>query len=99
MNYLISSGNTVTLAVGQTYTVKDNEVYINEQLYRKSDLEIVMSDNYETAESTDVKVGIRLRDGIKNLPASMVNYANWTIDTVVQTALGTLVENINTIIS
>ncbi len=98
MNTLSSTGQAVTLATANTYTIKSDEVMINEQLYKKGDLEIMMNNNGGSEDQEDVRVGIQKRDGNRNLPADMVHYGKWTIDTVVQTALGTLVENINTAI-
>ena len=36
-NKLTSSGQTITLAVGETYEVKADEVFINGYLYKKKD--------------------------------------------------------------
>lgn len=95
MNILFSSGTTVQLAVGETYEVKDDEVYINYHPYKKRDLEIKMSNNHATADPEFVKVGIRLRDGQRTLPADKKKFTEWVIDDAFQTSLSELVENIN----
>lgn len=98
MNTILSSGTVVTIAVGETYTIKVNEVMINGQIYRKSDIELTMSGNGVGVADTDVKIGIQKRDGVKNLPANLVIFSGWTIDTVVATVLATCVLNISDII-
>lgn len=99
MNTLFSTGQVVTVAVGQTYTLKDNEVMINGVLYRKIDLEIAMHDNDGSKPQEKVKVGVRLREGIGGrLPAEMFPFDKWTIDSTPQTSLSQLVENLNTAI-
>lgn len=95
MNVLFSSGQIVDLSVGEQYTVKDDEVFINYHPYKKKDLEIKMSNNFQTADPTSVKVGIRLRDGRRTLPADKMNYSKWVIDGQFQTSLSSLVDNIN----
>ncbi len=158
MNALFSSGQVVTIATAETYTVKSDEVFLNDQLYKKVDLEIIMYNNDDNIISTTsgllvigktynvvatlggdsfanvgwvtdgvdfvatgttpttwasssivinvtdspsqeaVRVGVQLRDGAKTLPAGLVHYSKWDIDTVTQTSLSALVENINTAI-
>ena len=97
-NKLFSSGELVTLATGQTYTVKDNEVFLNDSLYRKSDLEISLNGIGATSDQNNCNVGIRKRDGNKNLPAFLSDFNEWEIDGVAQTALEDCIENINTAI-
>lgn len=98
MNKLYSSGQTVTLATGQSYTLKDNEVMIKGVIYRKSDIEITLENNGVISSSDNVKVGIRKRDGVSGMPAHYVTYDKWYIDDVQQTSLANCVENINTAI-
>ena len=98
MNTLFSSGQVIPLAVGETYTLKDNEVMVNGVIYRKIDLEITTSNNDANSDQADVKVGIVLRDGAKEKPADLETYDKWSIDGVTQTSLSNLVENINTAI-
>lgn len=98
MNTLFSSAQVVTIATAETYTVKSDEVMINDQLYKKIDLEIIMYNNDDNISQEEVRVGIQLRDGAKTLPANLVHYGKWIIDTVTQTSLSALVENINTAI-
>jgi len=97
-NTLYSSGQAVTLATGQTYTLKDNEVMINTVIYRKADIEITLENNGVISDSKDVKVGIRKRDGVSGMPAHYENYNKWYIDGTQQTILADCVENINTAI-
>ena len=99
MNILHGTGQLVTVALGEDYTVLDDEVFINNHLYRKKDLEIQISNNYaQQSDQKKVKVGIRLRDSNNSLPADMKNYEKWTINGVVQTSLSQLVNNINTLL-
>jgi len=97
-NTLYSSAQVIIIASGETYTLKEDEVYLNDQIYKKADLEIAMHGNDELAVDTDVMVGIDKRDGVKNFPADYTQYSNWTIDSVVQTTLSLCIENINTAI-
>ena len=97
-NILLSSGQTVTLATGQTYDLKDNEVMINGNLYRKSDLEISVNGNSANSNINAVFLGIRKRDGRRNLPADLVLYNEWSIDGVQQASLADALENIQTAI-
>jgi len=96
MNTLFSSGQNVQIAVGQSYLSKDFEVMINNTIYRKSDLEITINNHDSNSEPIDVKVGIRLRKGAMSLPASMKNYTKWQVNSITQTSISALVENINT---
>lgn len=98
MNILFSTAQVIDLAVGETYTLKTDEVMINSQIYKKLSLEITMSDNSTTSTEENVAVGIRKREGGKSLPASLTSFSEWIIDGVVQTSLSQLVENINTAI-
>ena len=98
MNTLFSSGQTITFAIGQDYTLKDNEVMINNNLYRKIDIETILAENDANSDQSDVLIGIRKRDGSKNLPADLAIYSDWTIDGVQQVSLSTCVNNINTAI-
>ncbi len=93
-NTLFSTGQVVTLATGQTYTLKSDEVMLNEQIYKKLDLEIAINQNSSGATPSGVGVGIYKRDGVKNLPAGFSEFGEWEIDTVTQTTLALCVENI-----
>ncbi len=95
-NTLFSTAQVVTLATGQTYTLKSDEVMLNNQIYKKGDLEIAFYNNTATATPSDVKVGIQKRDGSRNLPADFSEFGEWEIDTVTQTTLALCIENINT---
>jgi hypothetical protein len=97
-NTLHSSGQVITIAVGETYTLKDDEVMINNSIYRKIDLEIGTQGNYPTSLDTNVYLSIRKRTGRMNLPAVAVRYQEWEIDGVAQTSLADVVENISTAI-
>jgi len=98
MNTLLTSGQVVTVAVGQTYTLKDNEVMINNVLCRKIDVEITLGENKNDSNQANVLVGIRKRDGNNNLPANLSTYDKWQIDGVTQTGISNCVNNINTAI-
>jgi hypothetical protein len=95
MNTLFTSGQVVTIAVGETYTLKTDEVMINNSIYKKVDLEITMNTNDTLADATKVKLGVHKRDGRQNSPAEAKTFNNWTIDTVVQTVLATCIEGIS----
>lgn len=95
MNILLTTGQVVTIAVGETYTLKIDEVMINEVIYRKTDLEISLQGNDPLALSEKVKIGVNKRDGVKNLPAIQRKTTEWTIDGVVQTVLATCIEAIS----
>ena len=84
MNTLLTSGQIITIAVGEVYTLKTDEVMINNTIYRKADIEISLQHNDTLAEATDVNIGIRKRDGVRNLPAENEPFNKWTIDTVLQ---------------
>ncbi len=93
---LFSSGQVVTLATGQTYTLKSDEVMINTQIFKKADLEIAFHGNFATATAVNVKVGIKKRDGVREGVADYATFGNWEIDTVAQTTLALCIENITT---
>ena len=97
-NNLYNSGQVVTLATGQTYTLKSDEVFLNEVIYKKVDVEISLQNNSTTATPSDVLIGITKRDGIRNLPAKYVKFDDWYIDTVQQTTLTLCVANITAVI-
>jgi hypothetical protein len=54
MNTLFTSAQVITIAVGETYTLKADEVMINNSIYRKVDLEITMNRNGTLAVAEDV---------------------------------------------
>jgi len=95
-NILITSGESIIVAVGETYTIKDNELFLNNSLYKKKDLEIAIAGSEATNPQTAVTVGIKKRDPLGNLPADLKKYTEWKINGTVPTSLGQLVENINT---
>ncbi len=97
-NNLFNSGQVVTLATGQTYTLKSDEVFLNEVIYKKVDLEISLQNNSITATPADVLIGITKRDGRRNLPAHYVRFDDWFIDGVQQTTLTLCVANITAVI-
>lgn len=97
-NTLFSSGQVVTLAIGQTYTVKDNEVFLNRTLYRKCDLEIALSNVYPTNQAGFIGVGVKKRNTLSNLPADLVHFEEWQVDGVTQPSLGDCIDNVNTAI-
>lgn len=96
INNLLSSGETLQVSISDTYIIKDNEVFINNHLYKKHDLEIYMFNNHELNEAEFVNVGIRLRDGLKTTPANARPFNDWIINGNNQTSLSQLVESINT---
>jgi len=96
VNELLTSGQVVDIATGETYTLRTDEVMINAVIYRKADIEIFLKNNYAGATDTDVGIGIQKRDGIRNLPADGFIYTSWVIDTVAQvTGLEETVEAIS----
>lgn len=95
-NILYTSGQQVELSNGDSYTVKDNEVYVNKQFFKKEDLEVSFVGLCENMQSLDVKVGLRIRLGNLTQPANNLSYPNWTIDDVEQTSLSGLVEALKT---
>lgn len=97
-NILLSSGQTITLATGQTYDLKDNEVMVNGNIYRKADLEIAVNGNSATSNINDVNIGIRKRYGRLNLPADLTLYYEWSVDGIQQASLADALENIQTAI-
>lgn len=93
---LFSSGQTVTLASGQDYVLKDDEVYINRVICKKCDLEITLNTNHEDNNQEDVGVGIRKRDGVLAMPSDFWTYKQWEIDGITQSNLADCVNNITT---
>ena len=93
-NKLYSSGEEITLSIGHTYILKDDEVLINDAIYKKIDVEIAMNGNSSSAEQINVLLGVNKRDGILNIPAVEVNYLEWLVDNTIQTSLGECIENI-----
>jgi len=92
---LLGSGQILKLSTTDTYTLKDNEVAVNDVIYRKDDLEVTLSQTGDIDEK-EVKVGIRLRKARKNIGAYFDTYDKWFINGVQQTSLQSCVENINT---
>ena len=97
-NSIYSSIITVTVAVGETYTLKADEVMINNSIYRKSDIELAIQNKGGTSIDEVVLMGVKKRGGVKNLPAISVNYLEWLVDDVAQSSLGECVEKISTAI-
>jgi len=93
-NTLYSSGQTVTLADGQTYTLKTDEVFINGHIFKKQDCEIALSNNSETQEPDKVLVGIQLRGNRKEHPAYHCSFNEWLINNEQPESLSDLVEKI-----
>jgi len=83
-NTLFTSTQEVTIAVGETYTLRADEVMINNVIYRKADIEISLQNNDTGSAVEDVNIGINKRDGVRNLPADKVPFTKWTIDGVAQ---------------
>jgi hypothetical protein len=97
-NKIYSSGQVIVIAVGETYTLKSDEVMINNSIYKKVDLEITLQQNYETSDSKTVGVAIKKRTGRINLPTVAIKYQEWEVDGVAQISLGGCVENIATVL-
>lgn len=97
-NKIFSSGTVIPLAIGESYTLKDNEVFINNVIYRKEDLEITFKNSHIQNDSNFVRVGIRKRDGVNGLPANFSEFNEWEIDGTVSASLSDCLENIQTII-
>jgi len=97
-NKIFSSGQVVTIATGQDYTLKDDEVYINNHTYKKRDLEIKLDTPTELRTQEQVKIGVRLRGGMKSLPADFGLYNEWEVDNAVPTSLADAIELITTCI-
>lgn len=97
-NRIFSTGQVITLATGQTYTLKDDEVLINNTILKKRDLEISLFNIGSSSDQNKVSVGIRKRDGLRALPAHEVRYDEWQIDGVTPANLGACIEAINTAI-
>jgi len=94
INRIFCSGQTIDLATGETYTLKTDEVFINENIYKKKDLEITTQNIFADNNPEMVKVGIRKRDGIMNLPATFVKFNEWEHNGNVFASLSDCVENI-----
>lgn len=97
-NKIFSSGQVITVAQGQDYTLKDDEVYINNHTYKKRDLEIKLDTPTADLTQDNVRIGVRLRDGMKTLPADFALYKEWEVDGVVMTSLAQAIELITTCI-
>jgi len=86
-NRIYGSSQSVTLATGENYTIKDDEVYINYNLYKKKDLEIKLKNNYSSND---------LRNGhLRSLPADFSKFNQWEIDGSVPSDLATGINSIN----
>ena len=97
-NKLYASGQNINIAIGESYTILDYEVSINDVLCKKSDVEICIEGLNSNENQDNVFVGIRKRDGVKGFPASPLKYTDWEINGSAPTSLADLVEQINTII-
>ena len=94
-NKIFYSGQTIDLATGETYTLKTDEVFINGYIYKKKDLEVATQNIYPTNLPENIKVAIKKRDGVMNLPANFVRFDEWEIDGTKQTNLSECVENLS----
>lgn len=97
-NILQSSGQAIALAVGQNYTLKDDEVAINGEIYKKYDLEISLTNTASSNEDDFIGIGIKKRDGVLNLPADFSKFNEWEINNVAQTDLSDCVTSITSLI-
>lgn len=95
---LFSSGQSIALATGENYTLKDDEVWINHHIYKRCDLEITLKNMHEANNPEFVGVGIRKRDGVLGLPADFWRFDQWEVDGTQQTSLADCVNNITTAI-
>jgi len=86
--------NEITIAVGQGYTLKDDEVAINGHIFKKTDVELAMAGVLGTSDEKDVKVGIRHKGNRKETPAHLDTYDKWKINGVTPESLSDLVEQI-----
>ena len=80
-NILYGSGQSITLAVGQNYTLKDDEVFINGVIVKKCDIEIALQNASSSSTASDVRLAVRKRDGLFNaIPADFSAFDEWQID-------------------
>lgn len=93
-NTLYNSGQVIDIAIGETYTLKSDEVMVNSVIYKKQDLIASVVNNSILSSVTTVLLGVRKRDGVKNLPVVSVKFNEWAIDDVTQTSVGDCFENI-----
>lgn len=97
-NRLLSSGETFDLAIGQSYTLKDDEVLLNFHIYKKSDLELHMENVNPAFTQDKIRVGIRLRDGLRHQPSPQSRFDEWEIDGSTPASLADCYEEIQTAI-
>ena len=83
-NTLFTSTEVVAIAVGETYTLRADEVMVNNVIYRKSDIEISLQNNDAGSAVEDVNIGINKRDGVRNLPSDKLPFTKWIIDGTAQ---------------
>lgn len=93
-NILYTSGQSISISDSETYTLKDNEVYVNNMIHKKEDLAVSFMGLCDNMDSEKVKVGIRIRLGNLTEPASPLTYSDWEIDGVEQTSLIGLVSSL-----
>lgn len=96
LNELYTSGQSVEISQSETYTLKDNEVYINGLILKKEDLEVTFNGICKDMNEEEVEVGVRIRLGNLTQPANFLPYKYWLIDGVKPTSLSDLVESIKT---
>lgn len=97
-NTLYSSSQVIQVASGENYTLKDDEVCINNFIYKKVDIEIITDDLLTNSLPNKVKIGITKRDGSRNIPATPIPFNKWQIDGVYQTTLENCINNITAFI-
>jgi len=98
-NTIYSSGQVRPIASAEDYTLKGDEVMINGTIYRKSDLIVAIQSINPLATPDTVLLGVKKRDGVRNLPAVTVKFIEWSVDGITQTALGECLTNINAAIA
>lgn len=96
MNTLITSGNNIQLSQTKTYTLLEDEVFINNTIHKKANIEISIINHRPDADQLDVNVGIKYRGDFQGVPAYFENYKRWTINGETPDSLADLVETINT---
>lgn len=93
-NSLFTSGQIITLASGETYTLGRDEVLINTDIYKKADLQIALNNNESTADENAVMVAIKNKKNESTIPNGYSIFNEWEINGVEQTSLSEVVNNI-----
>lgn len=93
-NILYTSGQQIELSTGDIYILKENEVFINNQIFKKEDIEVSFIGLCDNMDALNVKVGVRIRLGTLTQPANHLNYKNWSINNVEPSSLSDLVEDL-----